>query len=144
MTLQTGNALLLIRCFTKYMIEIENETALLEQLQIKSPRTDTGSLSDSLNGQPQQNQKNTTTVSEAVSSSSSNNASPKRHRTATNASSGASGDKNRYNYRSDNNDSLEDSAADSDPDLTLHSGEENIMLQLVRHLFELCIEAPVE
>ena len=32
MTLQTANLLLLIRCFTKYIIEIENENALLEQL----------------------------------------------------------------------------------------------------------------
>ena len=31
-TLQTSNLLLLIRCYTKYIIEIENETALLEQL----------------------------------------------------------------------------------------------------------------
>jgi hypothetical protein len=32
MTLQTSNALLLIRCFTKYIIEIENESTLLEQI----------------------------------------------------------------------------------------------------------------
>lgn len=35
MTLQTSNALLLIRCFTKYLIEIENEAALLEQINFK-------------------------------------------------------------------------------------------------------------
>jgi len=35
-TLQTSNLLLLIRCYTKYIIEIENETALLEQLNFNS------------------------------------------------------------------------------------------------------------
>lgn len=34
--MQTANALLLIRCFTKYIIEIENERALLEQLNAKA------------------------------------------------------------------------------------------------------------
>lgn len=35
MTLQTANSLLIIRCFTKYIIEIENETAFLEQINAK-------------------------------------------------------------------------------------------------------------
>ena len=35
MIMQTANALLLIRCFTKYIIEIENECALLEQINAK-------------------------------------------------------------------------------------------------------------
>lgn len=35
MALQTANALLIIRSFTKYIIEIENESALLEQLNAK-------------------------------------------------------------------------------------------------------------
>jgi hypothetical protein len=30
--MQTTNALFIIRCFTKYLIEIENEAAFLEQL----------------------------------------------------------------------------------------------------------------
>ena len=38
MALQTSNLLLLIRCFTKYIIEIENESALLEQLNVKPPK----------------------------------------------------------------------------------------------------------
>ena len=38
MALQTYNLLLLIRCFTKYIIEIENESALLEQLNVKPPK----------------------------------------------------------------------------------------------------------
>lgn len=32
MILQSTNALLLVRCFTKYIIEIENECALIEQI----------------------------------------------------------------------------------------------------------------
>jgi len=39
MALQTSNLLLLIRCFTKYIIEIENESALMEQLNVKSPKS---------------------------------------------------------------------------------------------------------
>lgn len=35
MTLQTANALLIIRCFTKYIIEIDTESALLEQINAK-------------------------------------------------------------------------------------------------------------
>lgn len=35
MSLQTANALLLIRCYTKYLIEIENEAALLEQINFR-------------------------------------------------------------------------------------------------------------
>lgn len=35
MTLQTANGLMLIRCYTKYLIEIENESALLEQMNFK-------------------------------------------------------------------------------------------------------------
>lgn len=41
MTLQTANALLIIRCFTKYIIEIETESALLEQINAKSLSLDT-------------------------------------------------------------------------------------------------------
>ena len=29
---QTTNAIFLVRCFTKYIIEIENESALIEQI----------------------------------------------------------------------------------------------------------------
>jgi hypothetical protein len=135
MTLQTGNALLLIRCFTKYIIEIENEAALLEQLNIKhtSPQSDSGHASDSLKSQPPNQPTDM--------SSSSSNASPKR-----NISTSAN-NKNRYTYR-DYSDSLEESAEnDSDPDLTINSSkshDENILFQLIRHLFELCIEVPVE
>ncbi len=35
MTMQTANALFIIRCFTKYIIQIENESALLEQINRK-------------------------------------------------------------------------------------------------------------
>lgn len=36
MVLHTSNLLLIIRCFTKYIIEIENESALLDQLNART------------------------------------------------------------------------------------------------------------
>lgn len=48
MTLQTTNAVMLIRCFTKYLIEIENEAALLEQINFKAISSLTDSQAPSM------------------------------------------------------------------------------------------------
>lgn len=48
MTLQTTNAVMLIRCFTKYLIEIENEAALLEQINFKAVSSLTDSQAPSM------------------------------------------------------------------------------------------------
>jgi hypothetical protein len=118
MALQTSNILLIIRCFTKYIIEIENENALMEQLNTKNS---TISNSESTNNKNDQ-------------SSSSSNGSPLRHKTQS-----------RENSLNEN---------ESDPDLVQtnfvneknedSNNENDILHELVKNIFELCIDIPVE
>jgi hypothetical protein len=153
MALQTGNALFLIRCFTKHIIEIENETALLEQLNFKFQENQethrTNNENEKLNNKDSENAANATTTELSGGSSSSNN-SPKRNLRSN---------KNRYNYYRD--DSHEESSmadVDSETDLGNNSSFENksksgkgnqqqsehILFALIKNVFELCIEVPVE
>ena len=87
-TLQTTNALLIIRCFTKYIIEIENETALLDQLNAKSSSSSaTESLPPSNEEQSESLNKSDCKKQLNDMSSSSSNASPRRL------------NRNRFNYQ---------------------------------------------
>ena len=118
MALQTSNILLIIRCFTKYIIEIENENALMEQLNVKNSPISNVESANNKNDQ----------------SSSSSNASPLRHKKQS-----------RENSLNEN---------DSDPDSVQtnfvnenvedKTNENDILYQLVKNIFELCIDVPVE
>jgi hypothetical protein len=141
MALQTSNILLIIRCFTKYIIEIENENALMEQMNVKYGSTISNSTSnnDDLDARANAGK----LVNDQMSSSSSN-ASPLRQTSKTAQIHKEAAINSRENSLNEN---------DSDPDsvqtrfVNDNNESENksdVLYQLIKNIFELCIEVPVE
>jgi hypothetical protein len=116
MALQTSNILLIIRCFTKYIIEIENENALMEQLNTKN-----SAISNSESAANNQ-------------SSSSSNASPLRNKTQSR--------ENSVNENDSDPDSVQTNFVNENSEDK--NNENDILYQLVKNIFEICIEIPVE
>ena len=115
MALQTANALLIIRSFTKYIIEIENESALLEQL---NARPSTSSQASNESQSPQRLLKDLTLR-------------PKLDRddSQEQADSGGSGEADSVNNFQ----------------LQRTEGDENEPLyMLITNILQLCIQVPVE
>jgi len=165
MSLQTANALLLIRCYTKYLIEIENEAALLEQINFRhvptvsdvqpndsvsctasgaesvAHETDQGAAAKKQQ-QPQQQQR-----SVDVSSSSSVNTSPRR---LYNQNKVFRARTSKQQPQDSQEESLEN---DSDLDSTVcannssdvkYNKDDDVVYQLVKAIFLVCIHVPVE
>jgi hypothetical protein len=134
MVLQTTNALLLIRCFTKYIVEIENENALLEQLNNKSYEfSSSNDLKADESGTVARH------GSESPAKASSNS------RAQTNKSKSQDGsvkENSSENSVVENDSDLESSAANSF--IIKNNDENHVLHQLIKNIFELCIEIPVQ
>ena len=139
MILQTTNALLLIRCFTKYIVEIENENALLEQLNVKAYDFSSSSdlKADGLSTTPRHS---------SESPVNSPRLKPASHsRTQANKSKSQDGsvkENSSENSVVENDSDLESSTANSF--IIKNNDENHVMYQLIKSIFELCIEIPVQ
>ena len=116
--MQTTNALLIIRCFTKYIIEIESENSLLDQLNTR--RNSSESNADEAKRQ-------------TTSESSSQSASPHRFNR-----------RKENSPKEDSHEDLNDSEADSIATFNTKCKENDTLNKLITSLIELCIEVPVE
>lgn len=127
MVLQTTNALLLIRCFTKYIVEIENENALLEQLNAKS--YDSSSSSD-LKGD------------ESPINSSRLKSTRAHNMNKSKSQDGSVKENSSENSVVENDSDLESSTANSF--IIKNNDENHVLYQLIKNIFELCIEIQVQ
>lgn len=139
-TLQTANALLIIRCFTKYIIEIENETTLLEHMNYKPGEIKKIELASNL--ELKKNSVDYSTDSSATS--------PKRY---FNPNKNYRSVKPKQNIESNLLDSQDNSVEfDSDefesiPVNTSQSGlskSDDILYLLIKNIFQICIEVPIK
>lgn len=138
MVLQTSNALFIIRCLTKYMIEIENETILLDQMNFRP---------DKLKAESGQNAENL--KSNNGNSTDSSTASPKR---LYNPNKNYRMWKSRPSHESTLLDSQENSIgyesdsdlAQIDPSDSKEKKDENILYLLLKSILQLCTEIPVK
>ncbi|RMZ94589.1 dymeclin isoform X1 [Brachionus plicatilis] len=143
MVLHTSNALFIIRCITKYMIEIENEAVLLEQINFRPDEFKAESEKNpELNGDGLKNQNDYST--------DSSTASPKR---IYNPNKNYRMWKSRPSHESTLLDSQENSMgyeSDSDAPQNVDRSEsnakntENILYLLIKSILQLCTEIPVK
>lgn len=160
--MQTANALLLIRCFTKYIIQIENECALLEQINRKP-----NFLSDSTTSSDyrffQFSDKNLkkkliTNILGWLDENSQEpeepcawNEVPEQINKSHSASEGVgvtdstpSSPRKRAFRRSESQDlTNEESESDLAPNIQYKNQESKTLYQLIHSLFELCTSIPV-
>jgi len=139
MILQTSNALLLIRCFTKYIIEIENETSLLEQINSTSIKeNDINQVPNSINDNNNEsnNDSNNKSTSSILINDTEKNFSRKNSATAA-TSVHSQDDLNE-------NDSSEAGSVTINEFIKNKNNESETLIQLITSLFELCIQVPIE
>lgn len=141
MILQTSNALFIIRCITKYMIEIESEAILLEQMNFRSEEVKLEQNS----GENSENPK-----SQNDYSTDSSTASPKR---LYNPNKNYRKWKSTPNHESNLLDSQENSIGyESDSDMPQNNNlsvndakkNENILYLLIKNILQLCTDVPVK
>lgn len=155
MTLQTSNALLIIRSFTKYIIEIENETALLEQMNHK-PQLDLNSPAPASTLEQDQeadilNQMSDLNIKKqsAEFSTGSPNASPRRIYNSNrrfyrqNINSQKQAQSQDEDTRENSIEIENDSDSDSIPSSPSANKTGDILYQLIRNIFQICIDVPV-
>lgn len=139
MVLHTSNALFIIRCITKYLIEIENETVFLEQMNFQPDKIKTESEQDAEN-----------VKSNNDNSTDSSTASPKR---MYNPNKNNQMWKSRPNHESTLLDSQENSIGyesdsnlpqNTDPSNSKEKKDENILYLLLKNILQLCTEIPVK
>lgn len=128
--MQTSNGLLLIRCFTKYIIEIENECALLEQIN-SCPSFLIDPNNPSL-GKRVENTENQVGWNEVSDIETTPAASPQH-----------SPLKKTTTLKRDDSQDLIESENDSVTHVQFKTQESKTLFQLINSLFELCISIPV-
>ena len=136
MTLQTANALLIIRCFTKYIIEIDTEVALLEQINAKplnlESNDDSKQESDFIHNQ-----------SGFTTSTNIGNESPSKSLNHSRKSS------NQPTVSIHSQDDLNENDSSETGSVLLNdfknkNTESQTLFQLITSLFELCSDMPVD
>ena len=149
--MQTANMLLIIRCYTKFIIEIENEEALLEQLNVKyNPVQSAGggnATAHSSSESPSSSLLLTSAAAAAAgaeaSGTSSANASPQaRH---NHPPSQAPHGTNAANTDNDSGTewSTSGSVATSFNPQIGKIQDDNVLYQLISSIIEMCVEVPV-
>lgn len=137
MTTQTANALLLIRCFTKYLIEIENECALLEQINSKPNLT--ADLSCMHSNDDKQKLEEPCGWNELPDQTNDS-----QNQDKTSESLNSSPRKQRIFKRNESQDlTNEESESDSLANIQYRNQESKTLFQLINCLYEVCINIPV-